>query len=290
MAYYVLDESKNIFEGMTKEQIMAAIVQAVNQGTVSDIDAGFVTKLQEQNDGDSFKVWIGTSAEYAALTETDEHTLYMITDDTTFADIVAAIQTVASDLQEYKTGIANGTIHAHTADNATEASTAAVATLAQNSARINGLNLKRDENGILKIGDTVIQQYKYLLQNGTQEFATGGTVYSDENALTGRVLEIRFYLKGLQGFWVTDQASVYFKFETPANGRYAIYSYPVSYYHVTLQKTCNNLILVKFYADNASAGKTLKADISMIPLDGDTTTFDMSNVKFVAESLKEITE
>ena len=35
---------------MTKEQILAAITQAVESHTVSDVDTGFVTTLKEQNE------------------------------------------------------------------------------------------------------------------------------------------------------------------------------------------------------------------------------------------------
>lgn len=85
--YYVRGDSKSIFESMTKEEILAAITQAVEGGTVGDIDSGFVTKIKEIHSGNELRFWVGTSAEYNALAETDNNVLYILTDDTSAADI-----------------------------------------------------------------------------------------------------------------------------------------------------------------------------------------------------------
>lgn len=98
----IFDEDKNAFEGMTKEQITAAILEAVNEGTVSNIDAGFITKLQEQNKKENLKVWVGTMAEFNAIQTKDPETLYLFTDDPTVDDIEAAITSVENDLEGYK--------------------------------------------------------------------------------------------------------------------------------------------------------------------------------------------
>lgn len=85
--YYVRGDSKSSFESMTKEEILAAITQAVEGGTIGDIDSGFVTKIKEIHNGNNLRFWVGTSAEYNALAETDNNVLYIITDDTSAADI-----------------------------------------------------------------------------------------------------------------------------------------------------------------------------------------------------------
>lgn len=88
---YVLDDGANQYEAMTREQIIAAITQAVNDGTISDIDAGFITKIQEMNKKGILKWWVGTQAEFNALETKDSNTLYLFTDDPLYQDIINAL-------------------------------------------------------------------------------------------------------------------------------------------------------------------------------------------------------
>lgn len=78
--YYVICDDNCKFEGMTKEQIYAAIVEAMTEGTISDVDAGFITTIKELNQNQNVKFWIGLQAEYNALEEIDPTTIYIITD------------------------------------------------------------------------------------------------------------------------------------------------------------------------------------------------------------------
>lgn len=64
---------------MTKEQILAAIKQAVEQGEVHDVDTGFVTKIVEQNQQKQLKFWVGTQAQYNLIETPEEDVLYIIT-------------------------------------------------------------------------------------------------------------------------------------------------------------------------------------------------------------------
>lgn len=89
--YYCLCDLGCKFETMTKEQILVAIEQAVNEGKITNIDTGFVTKLKELNKGGYVTVWRGTTAEYNALTEKDENCIYIKTDDTRLENIEKAI-------------------------------------------------------------------------------------------------------------------------------------------------------------------------------------------------------
>lgn len=92
---YALDDAKNAWASMTKEQILAAITQAVNEGTISDIDAGFITKIRTVN-GTALRFFVGTQAEYNELTEEQRQDLFaIITNDTTKDDIYSQI----SDLE-----------------------------------------------------------------------------------------------------------------------------------------------------------------------------------------------
>ena len=95
--YYVICEDNCKFESMTKEQIYAAIMQAAETGEISNVDAGFISVIKEQNGGRNLMFWLGTTAEYNALNEKYENCLYIKTDDTFAADISAKM----NELIEY---------------------------------------------------------------------------------------------------------------------------------------------------------------------------------------------
>ena len=95
--YYVLCADNCKFEGMTKEQIITAIQEAVKTGEIKDIDAGFITKVKEQNAGRSLTFWVGTTAEFNAIPEAEKNAecLYIKTDDTFQEDVINAIKEIA---------------------------------------------------------------------------------------------------------------------------------------------------------------------------------------------------
>lgn len=98
--YYCFCSSNCKYETMTKEQILAAITQAVESGTVSDVDTGFVTKIKELNSGKAVTMWVGTTAQYNALTEHVENCIYIKVDDTTGEDVGKAISNLMADMDE----------------------------------------------------------------------------------------------------------------------------------------------------------------------------------------------
>ena len=112
---FALDEGKNSWLTMTKEQILTAIMQAVNDGAIGDIDAGFVTKLQEMNKELPVQLWLGTSAEFNALESKEQNTLYILTDDQT--------PEVIEDLANKVAGLISGSTPAGNANNAINAET-----------------------------------------------------------------------------------------------------------------------------------------------------------------------
>lgn len=77
---YVICDTNCRYEGMTKEQIIAAIASATGN-TPTGIDDAFITKLKEQNANGTVKLWIGTTAQFNAIATKDENTLYLLTDD-----------------------------------------------------------------------------------------------------------------------------------------------------------------------------------------------------------------
>ena len=120
---YVICDKNCKFEGMTKEQIYTAILQAVNEGTIGDIDAGFVTTIKTIN-GRALKFFVGEQAEYDALTEEEKTDLFaIITNDTTKEGILTALETLAQNVSNILDGTQK-VAHAAKADTATKANTA----------------------------------------------------------------------------------------------------------------------------------------------------------------------
>lgn len=115
--YYVLCDDNCRFPGMTAEQILSAITQAVEGGEIHDVDTGFVTRIKDQNDGVGVKMWIGTSAQFIALAEKEDNTLYILTDDDAtdvYAGVAANVEAIMDGT--YTVGAA---AHATSADRAT---------------------------------------------------------------------------------------------------------------------------------------------------------------------------
>lgn len=111
--YYVLCDDNCRFEGMTKEQIIAAIAEATGE-TPTHIDDAFITKIKEKNANDPLMFWIGTSAQYNAISVKDSDTFYIVTDDDTDEHITllaeaveemsGTVATVAQDVENIKGG------------------------------------------------------------------------------------------------------------------------------------------------------------------------------------------
>lgn len=96
---YVFDGKLCKFEGMTKEQIINAIVEATGV-MPQDVDAGFISTILEQHNSRSLKLWAGSMAEYNALETHDNDTLYIIDGDSTIEDLQAQIDNVNTTLSE----------------------------------------------------------------------------------------------------------------------------------------------------------------------------------------------
>ena len=92
--YYVIGYGNNLYEGLTKEQVIAAIAEATGE-TPTDVDAAFITKIKEQNRNLPLKFWIGTNAEYNALQEIEPNCFYIFSDSDDLDDIIAAAEEAA---------------------------------------------------------------------------------------------------------------------------------------------------------------------------------------------------
>ena len=168
---YVICDQNCKFEGITKDQIITAITNAVNSGDIGDIDAGFITKIKETNANKTMQFWVGTSAQFIALKTKDENTFYILTDD----DSAASWDQIAEDLQGVIAGVEKiiiGETVVEKARHAENATSADNATNATNASKVNNLEIKKDSNGNLKIGDIIISQ-KRLLDDSTKTITSG---------------------------------------------------------------------------------------------------------------------
>ena len=102
MAHYIHDDLNNRIEGLSKEEIYALIDEVIASGELpTDAQTAFVTALKSIVDGNPYKIGFCTTAEYnelAAQGELVEDALYIITDDSTYDDLVAAITAMQTAL------------------------------------------------------------------------------------------------------------------------------------------------------------------------------------------------
>lgn len=171
---YVLCDANCKWEGMTREQILTAITQAVNEGTIGNIDTGFVQTIKTIN-GQPLKFFVGTQAEYNTLaTEAKENLFAIITDDTHKDGIEAAIAELQTNYTELLEKLANGDQAVGKADFATNATNANHANTA----------------------------YKSVLWSGKKEItSTGGNIFIAGGNLANRLLvvEIEAYTAPIYG-------------------------------------------------------------------------------------------
>lgn len=102
---YVLCDQNCRWEGMTKEQILAAIAQAVESHEITDVDTGFVTTIKTIN-GVGLKFFIGTQAAWAELSADEKDGVFAIFSDDNTGD---ALKKDIEDLQAALATILDGT-------------------------------------------------------------------------------------------------------------------------------------------------------------------------------------
>lgn len=92
---YVICDQNCKFESMTKEQILSAIIQAVEGGTIGDVDAGFITSVKTIN-GQTLRFFYGDQSAYNALSAEDKENLCaVITNDAQLNGILEELQRIA---------------------------------------------------------------------------------------------------------------------------------------------------------------------------------------------------
>ena len=202
--YYVMCDSGCKFESMTKEQILSAIMQAVNEGVIADIDAGFITTIKTIN-GHGLKFFVGPQSEFEALDADEKKDLFaIITNDTTKESLLAAIEELnnkEANLESDLAKVLSGETLVPKADYANDAHFAYDAVRAEN---VNGLTIYRDSNGALKIDDIIIPQKKVLFsgEKTISNINNKTVIYEDSNGVGNRCYEaiiggraFKFYIK-----------------------------------------------------------------------------------------------
>lgn len=104
--YYCFCEDNCKFETLTKEQILAAITQAIETHEITNVDTGFVTKIKELNSGEPIQFWLGTYSQYHAIAEPEENVFYIITNDNridVMEETVSEMKEQVDNLSDYVT-------------------------------------------------------------------------------------------------------------------------------------------------------------------------------------------
>ena len=172
---YLLCDANCRWEGMTKEQILTAIAQAVETGEVRDIDTGFIQTIKTIN-GVPLQFFVGEQAIYDGLTDEQKKNLFaIITDDKTKDGILDALAKVNDIL-----GGTEAVGRALQADNAT---------------KVNGVSVAANGNGAVTMNGTNVCLRKTIFSNkveiqNSMIAASDAVVYTDEKSLSGRRFEI----------------------------------------------------------------------------------------------------
>ena len=192
--YYVICDAGCKFESMTREQILTAIMQAVNEGTISDIDAGFVQTIKTIN-GKQVKFFVGQQSEYEKLSDEEKTNLFaLITNDTTKEAFLEAIEGIAKDLQGLKDNLATGLFEVASAGYAKSARTCANADYASNAN-----NAEKAKNAEYAQSAGTSSSASYADTAGKfYPFNTEWTKYNGENIAEGIYL-VRTYMSEAKG-------------------------------------------------------------------------------------------
>lgn len=106
--FYCICDMGCKYETLNREQILTAITQAVSEGTIGDVDTGFVTTIKTIN-GKAVKFFFGTQSEYEALTDEEKTGLFaIITNDTSKEAFENAIEELRAEYDGLRESLAKG--------------------------------------------------------------------------------------------------------------------------------------------------------------------------------------
>ena len=112
MKYYLLDEHKNLVEGYDKEGFLGLLEQAIEEGSLENIDedSAVASKIRSVLNGTTHHIEFVTQAQYNELEAQGKlvaNTYYFITDDTSYADIDRALNQHADTLEDHSETLAD---------------------------------------------------------------------------------------------------------------------------------------------------------------------------------------
>ena len=111
------------YETLSKEEIYAAITQAITTGSIGNCDTGFITTIKTIT-GKPLKFFVGTQEEYEALTADKKQNLFaLITNDVTKEGLLRSFADLMASHNELKQGLISGNFvaaKAATAERATK--------------------------------------------------------------------------------------------------------------------------------------------------------------------------
>lgn len=225
--FYVVSKDDCLIEGMSKEQILTAIEQSLEQGYVSNPDSAVFSKIKEIRANETAQIWIGTEAEFNAISPAptigrsivrigENGVMYICSDDSTLNDFsnhlndknnphgVTFNQVAGADVlptSKGGTGNTNGrAASAESADKATKL--AAVRTIQTNLGSTSAASF--DGSGNVTPGVTGVLP----LSNGGLGATTGaaacdniGAVKKSGDTMTGALAAPAFQVKGTNEGW-----------------------------------------------------------------------------------------
>ena len=229
---YVICDSNCKYEGMTKEQILTAITQAVSTGKIGDCDTGFITTVKTIT-GKPLKFFVGEQSEYDALSASQKQNLFaIITNDITYNGILSAVNALKESAEE-STRVVNELLkgdavvpkasHADTATDATRATNAVSAVTATYVKGIyNNIFVSASNNGeatvdldtnslylIVWFGDNVSNECRHTFMLWVDE-SEDLTCYS--NTVTTNIYDYQVrYKNGKLSLMYKDQSVIAFK-------------------------------------------------------------------------------
>lgn len=96
---YVLCDNNCKYESLTKEQIYTAIVQALENGTIEDVNTGFVQTIKTINNI-PLKFFVGSQASYDALKDEQKENLFaIISDDTSKENLIKKLEELQTEYE-----------------------------------------------------------------------------------------------------------------------------------------------------------------------------------------------
>lgn len=214
---YVICDQNCKYESLTREQIYTAITQAIKDGTISDVDAGFITTIKTINNV-AARFFIGTQAAYNDLEDADKENLFkIITDDTTIDGLNEAIETLNTEFEEYQTKLQKGYITVKRAEKA--------------QCDENGLNIA--ENYLLKENAPII--LSSTTQNKAITKGYDGKVFIEQDAdLTlEQIQNVSFEIKDSNGVIYTYFGMKSSDVQTDTNGSFVRFNCILSVYEET---------------------------------------------------------